>query len=311
MATRRCSTSFKYIGQGGGAMQPRHGASGLLPGGRARNRPGGFPNTPLVTPLLAHITQGRVMATLPAGAARVHRVAYAPGHVMPEHSHRTANVTVVVAGRLDDMTAEGERRCEALCVLVKPSGSAHESAAGPHGTQTIVVEVDRRLEAWLRRSCGLFERCAWSADGRAAHLVLGLWARARGGRVEAGPVEPWLSALAGLVGDGKAHGRTIDGRMGRIASRLGEERVASVAREIGMHPVAMARRFRREMGCSPREWRRRERVRRAADGLATTSRPLVSIACEAGFSDQAHLSREFRRESGLTPRAFRDLTRAV
>jgi len=64
------------------------------------------------------------------------------------------------------------------------------------------------------------------------------------------------------------------------------------------------------MGCSPSEFRRRQRVRRAADGLAGSRASIASVALSAGFSDQSHLTREFRREAGFSPRRFRLLASA-
>jgi AraC-like DNA-binding protein len=34
-------------------------------------------------------------------------------------------------------------------------------------------------------------------------------------------------------------------------------------------------------------------------------RPLIEVALDAGFADQAHFSREFKRTFGVTPSDFR------
>jgi len=82
-----------------------------------------------------------------------------------------------------------------------------------------------------------------------------------------------------------------------------------MAEQMGMHRVAFARRFRREFGCSPRQWRTARRVRVAADRLARTDEPIALIAQSAGFADQSHLTRAFKRAVGLTPRQFRQRAR--
>lgn len=81
--------------------------------------------------------------------------------------------------------------------------------------------------------------------------------------------------------------------------------VRELARAAGVHPVSLARAFRRAYGVTVTEYARRLRVRAASDRIASTALPLARIACEAGFADQAHLTRELRRETGLTPGALR------
>src|SRR5690349_18796469 len=86
---------------------------------------------------------------------------------------------------------------------------------------------------------------------------------------------------------------------GRVGS-LGE-----LAEAVGVHPVTLARGFRKAYGCSVGAYLRRLRVARAAERLAETDNPLAGIALEAGFADQSHFSNLFRRETGVSPSAFR------
>ncbi|HYK00518.1 MAG TPA: helix-turn-helix domain-containing protein [Thermoanaerobaculia bacterium] len=98
--------------------------------------------------------------------------------------------------------------------------------------------------------------------------------------------------------------------MREVADRIAttDVTVSSLAGELSMHPVALARAFGREPGCSLTAYRRRARVRRAIELLTSTRMPLAEIAGESGFSDQSHLSRIFRAELGATPSSFRLLT---
>jgi AraC family transcriptional regulator len=81
--------------------------------------------------------------------------------------------------------------------------------------------------------------------------------------------------------------------------------IAAVAREVGVHPVHLARVFRHAWGCSPGELLRWRRAERAADLLAGTATPAAEIAAMVGFVDQSHMSRVFRALYGLTPSAWR------
>ena len=102
-----------------------------------------------------------------------------------------------------------------------------------------------------------------------------------------------------------------------VASWLGEARdrlhadvaarpsLAELAAGVGVHPVTLARAFRRAFGCTVGEYLRRLRIERAAEQLATGSQPLAEIALAAGFADQSHFSNVFRRRVGMSPSAYR------
>jgi AraC family transcriptional regulator len=84
--------------------------------------------------------------------------------------------------------------------------------------------------------------------------------------------------------------------------------VTTLAAEERMHPVALARAFRRHLGCSLTAYRRRARIRRAVELLSSTRMPLADVAMESGFTDQSHLCRIFRSDVGVTPAFFRSAT---
>ena len=81
--------------------------------------------------------------------------------------------------------------------------------------------------------------------------------------------------------------------------------VAGVAREAGVHPVHLARTFRRFFGCTPGEYLRNRRIEQAALLARVTERPLAEIALDCGFFDQSHLTRAFARVFGVSPAAYR------
>jgi AraC family transcriptional regulator len=85
--------------------------------------------------------------------------------------------------------------------------------------------------------------------------------------------------------------------------------LADIARAVELHPVYLARIFRRTYGCSVGEYLRRRRVRYVCSQLAASDKILSEIATEAGFCDQAHFTRTFHRATGLTPGQYRTARR--
>ena len=96
----------------------------------------------------------------------------------------------------------------------------------------------------------------------------------------------------------------------RVRERLDEEdavRVGAAARDAGVHPVYLARCFRRWYGCSVAGYLQRVRLRRSATLMHRGAYTLGRVAHEAGFADQAHFGHRFREATGLTPGRFRAL----
>jgi AraC family transcriptional regulator len=86
-------------------------------------------------------------------------------------------------------------------------------------------------------------------------------------------------------------------------------RIGDLAAELGIHPIHLARVFRRAWGCSPGELLRWRRTERAAALLRETTLTAGQIAQEVGFADQSHLTHAFRTRIGLTPVAYRRVFR--
>lgn len=81
--------------------------------------------------------------------------------------------------------------------------------------------------------------------------------------------------------------------------------IAEVARNVGVHPVHLARSFRRHFRCTPGEFTRFCRLERAARMLTRSNRSLAEIALDCGFADQSQLSRTFTRDLGIAPGEYR------
>lgn len=84
--------------------------------------------------------------------------------------------------------------------------------------------------------------------------------------------------------------------------------VRSIAAEVGVHPVSLARRYRRHYGQSPAAAIRQARADRAA-GLMARGADLAALADETGYADQSHMTRDFTRIYGLSPARYRALFR--
>ncbi len=85
----------------------------------------------------------------------------------------------------------------------------------------------------------------------------------------------------------------------------GELTIADLAVTAAVHPVYLARAFRKYFGTSPGEYIRRRRVLRVQRLLADTQLPLVEVALRCGFSDQSRMTHAFTSEFGVPPGQYR------
>ena len=77
----------------------------------------------------------------------------------------------------------------------------------------------------------------------------------------------------------------------------------------GLTRYDLARQFRVMFGTSPHRYLLMRRLAFARDRIHQQC-PLVDVACDAGFADQAHFTRAFKSAFGLTPARYRALRAA-
>jgi AraC-like DNA-binding protein len=79
-----------------------------------------------------------------------------------------------------------------------------------------------------------------------------------------------------------------------------------IADSVGVHPVTLAREFRRHYQCTVGELMRRERIAFACRELVKPESSIAAVAASAGFYDQSHFAKVFKRLIGTTPGRYRD-----
>jgi AraC-like DNA-binding protein len=114
-------------------------------------------------------------------------------------------------------------------------------------------------------------------------------------------MRPWRGGRRELL-PASGIGREVE----RIRRSPGEPHpVPALAREAGLSPRQLQRRFVELFGVGVKEFVTRARVQAAADALRSTDAPISSIALDFGFYDQSAFTRQFRRRTGLTPSRYR------
>lgn len=253
----------------------------------------------------------RIGPALHAGPYLVRAIDYPPGFRQPEHSHGASSITVILAGDIRETTRTADVFGSALSVAAKPAGVRHANQVGPRGARTVQV-------AFAPGALGVPRPAGWqwTHGGAASAPMLRLARALRAPGVPTGAVEDFVTeAVAAAEGDERTEGH-VPSWLARVKEALDDRLEAGVTIEYlaglaGAHPVSVSRAFRRHFGVAVTEYRRRERVRRAAGRLAASAQSLSAVAHGTGHADHAHFCREFRRLTGLTPSEYRRITRSA
>ena len=91
-----------------------------------------------------------------------------------------------------------------------------------------------------------------------------------------------------------------------ITEHLAEEiSVEALAQLVELSPFHFSRVFKQTTGMTPHQFVTRERITRAQQLIRETSRSLIEIALEVGYSNPSHFAKVFRKGAGVTPTQFR------
>lgn len=230
------------------------------------------------------------------------RVSHVPSATISAHRHDWPNLTVQVLGSYTEEVEEGSFAFHGPSVSFQPSQNCHANTIGANGLETIGILFD---PAWLGSgSKALLPTRAqcWQggALGTLARNLAGAWLREQMTEQELAKQVRLLLALAAgsttVVEPGWLHVcRTeLESPCPRTTSKI--------ARELGLHPAWLARRYRSCAGEGMHETARRSRTLYALKLLKSSDRRISETAAEAGFCDQAHMTRCFNAVLGQTPK---------
>lgn len=235
---------------------------------------------------------------------------YEPGESMREHAHPEACVTLVLRGHIEERAARRAVSIGAASIGIKPFHLEHSDRFGAQGTHTLKLKMGPGFVARLEEFARPLERWSWVPLGAATPVLLQMRAwlhRGKRGGLADRLDDLAIEVLAALQEDDRLREHTaappwLTAVRREVVGRFRDGvRTRILASQAGVHPVYLARAFRRSYGESITECIRRLRVQEAARLLQCTAGSASGAAYGSGFADQSHLIRTFRRETGLTP----------
>jgi AraC-like DNA-binding protein len=262
--------------------------------------------------------QGWIASTRPVGGVELFRAWFA-GEAYRKHRHDTYAIGVTDRGiQVFDYRGSARTSVPGQVVVLYPD-EVHDGRAGTDegfGYRIVYVEPSHLAEA-LRVLRGRPYPLPFVGEPVSTNARL---SRAVEAAFRA-PLEPLAAdslvvALAEGLMDDERGGRPAASRVHapvieRARQFLDAERTrvvhsAELESITGLTRYDLARQFRIMFGTSPYRYLLMRRLDAARERIHQ-HRPLVEVACDAGFADQAHFTRAFKSAFGLTPARYRAL----
>jgi AraC family transcriptional regulator len=258
---------------------------------------------------------GHVVHSREAGGFRLTEDVYPRDLHIPRHSHKLAYLSFVLEGSYLEYAESQTRDCTPGTAIFHPACETHSDRFQRGGGHIFSVEI---TQAWMQRlrdeNCDTtiprtFNRGA--VNFTAAQLLR-----------EFREPDPFSAlAIEGLV-------LQLLAQVGRCRTRHpGPARwmpivldllhaefdqkldLTTIASRAGIHPVHLAREFRKHQGRTVGDYIRRVRTDAACQRLSRSDEPISEIALQTGFFDQSHLTRTLKNLTGYTPAQYRKQAR--
>jgi AraC family transcriptional regulator len=237
----------------------------------------------------------------------------APNHRAPKHWHELFHFCLIRDGSYTEYCGSRVRECAAYSLISHPPGETHSSLYHSRGASSLVIEIEGSLLELARQHSVVLEEAVYFRSGTPVWLGARLYDEFR--RMDkASPLTIQGLTLELMAAASRQTATPRERKpprwLGRAIEILrssfpNEPSLSGLAQAVGVHPVHLARTFRRHHNCTLGEYVRRLRIEAACRKLSLTDVPLSQIAFSVGYCDQSHFSRNFKKSMGMTPARYR------
>ena len=236
---------------------------------------------------------------------------YAPGLVQQRHAHAESSITLVIGGALEEQVGRTHEYARPLSVVIKPSDTEHANKVSSAGARTLQLVLP---VGSLPDEMEVLGGWRWMHAAAVTKPFLRVLAAFRSQSVLL--QDEILDLLVALRPIGLRNSSAAPVWLQKVRERIDDEipnvpRVQELARSANVHPVYLARQFRRFYACSVTDYVAGRRSQIAAALLTSEEFALSSIAYRAGYADQSHFCRAFKAMTGITPGSYRGLSGVV
>jgi AraC family transcriptional regulator len=255
---------------------------------------------------------GETLTTCQLASVRLMENTYPAGLRIPSHSHKYACFSLMLQGSLTEVYGKRRSDWRATSFGFNLADEEHSNVVHTSGARFFIVELGPEWPIRARDGFINLDKSFFIQGGILTWLGFKLYKEAR----QLDDVSPL--AIEGLILEiiAEMSRQASDTQKGRLPNWLRQseeilhehfaERLSMsfIAKAVGVHPVHLAKVFRKINHCTVGDYVRRLRVEFACQEISRAKAPLAEIAVRAGFYDQGHFSKTFKRFTGLTPTQY-------
>jgi AraC family transcriptional regulator len=256
----------------------------------------------------------KVLGKLELQNFALQKTAYVQGAQSCVHSHQNPRFVFILRGRFSEIYERKSRECFPFMTIFRPASEKHSEDYYGKGIVCLRIDIS---PVWLERLSQYNVKLAGSEDFYSDELIalikklnaeLDNYDAFSALAIEAIMLETVISISRR---DKKSFSKyknpqwLLNAKDYIHAEFTAHLTVSEIAAATNIHPVHLARTFRRSYGYTIAEYVRRLRVDFACSALASSNESLAEIAVNAGFSDQSRFSKTFKRLTNLTPAEYR------
>ncbi len=257
--------------------------------------------------------QGQILRKRGIGNFTLLEGVYRPHQVLPRHSHEQAYVSVALRGAYQEHCGQRSWDCRDGGAIFHVAGESHSNRFYETGARLLILEIKPEFLAQLHEHGILTDSQSWLTSPYCRQLALKL-----------NHMLPLTDPVSALSAEGlgmellsetlRAHferSTRAEPDWLRTVNEILHDRyrepltLGELAATVGVHPVHLARTFRKRYDCCIGDMIRKLRTEAACHELLNSESSLAEIAALTGFTDQSHLCRILKRHTGVSPGRFR------
>lgn len=255
---------------------------------------------------------GNVLKTISIADFKLTETVYASSLKLPSHAHESTYFCFVLDGSFTEFYESQTRSCHSSTLIFHPANEMHSDHFHT-GARCFNIQMNTRwLERVMQHSRVIHTPADFCGE-RFSFLAMRLYREFLGADDFSSLTIEGL--MLELVAEASRHSTHKLGHrpplwLRRVRETLDEQFGESVSlialsETVGVHPVHLAREFRRFYRCTIGQYVRKTRIEFACRQISNTNAALTDIAHAAGFFDQSHFARTFKKFVGMTPSEYR------
>jgi AraC family transcriptional regulator len=232
---------------------------------------------------------------------------------VPSHEHEHPYITILLRGHYREPAQRGESYFVPFSTVFHPARVRHSGIVDRLGCEFFTLELDSSWMGAMGINLPVESVFDWHGE-RILWPMLRLLREFRDSEEQSPLItESLMLEIVSAVAASATFARAVPiERWHLLREKIHDSfresiRVRDLAGAAGIHPVHVARLFRRYAGVTPGEYLQQLRVQEACRLLQQPRRSLGEIASESGFADQSHMNRVLRRFVHCSPGSLRVL----